>query len=438
MQRPAFCYLEFIIFVRMDGYTIIILVFLVLLAGFFAGIETAFANVNKLSIELKKKQGRATGRILASFNESPGRFLATSLVGLTITVVIYSIMIAGVFQPLWDTLLPQSESSGILPLLMFLEILLASLILLFFGFFIPRAIFRSRPESLLSFFALPISLVAKPLYILGNVLASISEWMLKYLFNVRISETRETFTRVDVEHFIRQSQQHFSENQDLNTELFENALSLAHVKIRGCLIPRKEIESLEISSPISLAKEKFMDTKLSKLIIYENSIDNILGYIHQLDLFKSPADIRAIIHPILAVPETMSAIDLLSKFNKERRSIAWVVDEFGGTAGIVTIEDVLEEIFGEIKDEHDEEEFVEKQIAEKEYIFSGRLELDYLNEKYGLDFPEDESETLSGYVINHHETIPRIKERIIIDDYEFDILNVTDTRIEMVKMKILV
>jgi len=422
----------------MDGYSIIILAFLLLLAGFFAGIETAFANVNKLSIELKKKQGRATGKILASFNENPARFLTTSLIGLSIVIVIYSIMIAGIFQPLWEQLLPKTESASAMPLLMFLEVMLASMLLLFLGFFIPRAIFRSRPESLLSFFALPISVIAKPLYVIGNLFASISEWILKYLFNVRISESREAFIRVDVEHFIKQSQQHFSEGQDLNTELFENALSLAHVKIRGCLIPRKEIEALEMKSPIADARQKFMDTKLSKIIIYEQSIDNILGYIHQLDMFKAPRDINAIIHPILAVPETMSAIDLLSKFNKERKSIAWVVDEFGGTAGIVTIEDVLEEIFGDIKDEHDEEEFVEKQIAEKEYIFAGRLELDYLNERYGFDFPEDESETLSGYIINHHETIPKLKERIIIDDYEFDILNVTDTRIEMVKMKILV
>ncbi|HVI44540.1 MAG TPA: hemolysin family protein [Chitinophaga sp.] len=420
----------------MDGYTIIILVFLVLLAGFFAGIEAAFANVNKLSIELKKKQGRATGKILASLNENPSRFLATSLVGLTITLVVYSILVAGFFEPVWEASSATPESVP-MPVVILLEILLATLIILFLGFFIPRAVFRSRPETLLSFFALPISMVAKPLYIIGNVLVSISEWVLKYLFNVRILENRESFTRVDVEHFIRQSQQHI-ESQELNTELFENALSLAHVKIRGCLIPRKEIEALDIKSPIAEARNKFMDTKLSKIIIYEGSIDNILGYIHQLDMFKSPQDISSIIHPILAVPETMSAIDLLSKFNKERKSIAWVVDEFGGTAGIVTIEDVLEEIFGEIKDEHDVEEFVEKQIAEKEYIFSGRLELDYLNEKYGLDFPEDESETLSGYIINHHETIPKIKERIIIDDYEFDILNVTDTRIEMVKMKILV
>ncbi|CAL1520839.1 hemolysin family protein [Chitinophaga sp. MM2321] len=421
----------------MDGYTISILVFLVLLAGFFVGIEAAFANVNKLSIELKRKQGRSTGRILAGFNENPSRFLATSLVGFTITLVIYSILVAGFFQPIWEASAANTSGAQMQPFVILIEVLLATLVVLFLGFFVPRAIFRSRPEALLSFFALPISFVAKPLYIIGNVLVSISEWMLKYLFNVRILETRESFTRVDVENFIRQSQQHYGENQELNTELFENALSLAHVKIRGCLIPRKEIEALDIKSPITDAGNKFMETKLSKIIIYEGSIDNILGYIHQLDMFKNPQDINHIIHPILAVPETMSAIDLLSKFNKERKSIAWVVDEFGGTAGIVTIEDVLEEIFGEIKDEHDEEEFVEKQIAEKEYIFSGRLELDYLNEKYGLDFPEDESETLSGYIINHHETIPKIKERIIIDDYEFDILNVTDTRIEMVKMKML-
>lgn len=417
----------------MDSYTTLILIFMVLLAGFFAGLETAFANVNKLSIELKKKQGRATGKILASFNESPGRFLATSLLGLTIVLVIYGIMFAGIFQPIWDTVMPPQYQ----PFLLLMEVLAATFIMLLLGFFIPRAVFRSRPEALLSFFALPVSVISKPLYVIGNLLVSVSEWILKYLFNVRIIENRPSFARVDVEHFIRQSQQHFAENQELNTELFENALSLAHVKIRGCLIPRKEIEALEIASPIGDARRKFMETKLSKIIIYESTIDNILGYIHQLDMFKNPQDIPAIIHPIMVVPETMSAIDLLSKFNKERKSIAWVVDEFGGTAGIVTIEDVLEEIFGEIKDEHDVEEFVEKQIAEKEYIFSGRLELDYLNERYGFDFPEDESETLSGYIINHHETIPKLKERIIIDDYEFDVLNVTDTRIEMVKMRIL-
>ncbi|MCK7558228.1 hemolysin family protein [Chitinophaga sedimenti] len=421
----------------MDIYNIVLLVALILLAGFFAGMETAFANLNKLSVELRRKQGRATGKILAGFNENPARILATSLIGLTITTVIYSMAFSGALDLVWAHFIPEDQMAFLSPILLFTEIIAATLLLLFFGFFIPRSIFRSRPEALLGFFALPISLLTKPLYIPGNLFVSISEWILKYLFNVRIADNRSSFARVDVEHYIRQSQQHMGEGRDLNTELFENALSLVHVKIRGCLIPRKEIEALDITAPITDAKKKFMETKLSKIIIYENNIDSILGYVHQLDMFKNPSDIRSVIHPILAVPETMSAIDLLSKFNKERRSIAWVVDEFGGTAGIVTIEDVLEEIFGDIKDEHDVEEFVEKQIAEKEYIFSGRLELDYLNEKYGFDFPEDESETLSGYIITHHETIPKLKERIIIDDYEFDVLNVTDTRIEMVKMKIL-
>ena len=188
-------------------------------------------------------------------------------------------------------------------------------------------------------------------------------------------------------------------------------------------------------SSIEELKKKFVETKLSKLVVFDKNIDQIKGYIHQLDLFKKPAQLQAILHPIPAVPESMSAADLISKFSRERKSIAWVVDEFGGTAGIITMEDVLEELFGEIQDEYDTEEFVEKQIAANEYIFSGRLELDYLEHKYGFEFPGQESETLSGFIIHYHETIPRQKERIIIDDYEFDIISVSDTRIEMVKMK---
>jgi CBS domain containing-hemolysin-like protein len=200
-------------------------------------------------------------------------------------------------------------------------------------------------------------------------------------------------------------------------------------------VPRKEIVGIDSKSTMTEVKKKFIETKLSKLIVYNNDIDHILGYIHQLDLFRNPQDLQTILLPIPAVPESMSATDLISKFTRERKSVAWVVDEFGGTAGIITMEDVLEEIFGEIEDEYDTEEFVEKQISENEFIFSGRLELDYLYEKYDLEFPANESETLSGYIINYHETIPRQKERIIIDNYEFDILNVGDTRIEMVKMK---
>jgi putative hemolysin len=202
-------------------------------------------------------------------------------------------------------------------------------------------------------------------------------------------------------------------------------------------VPRTEIEAVEITDSIEEVKQKFIQTKLSKLVVYEESVDNIIGYIHQLDLFKRPSELRSILLSIPAVPESMSATDLINKFSKERKSIAWVVDEFGGTAGIITLEDVLEEIFGEIQDEYDTEEFVEKQISDSEYIFSGRMELDYLNEKYNFEFPDSESETLSGYIINEHETIPKQKETIIIGDIQFDILNVSDTRIEMVKLKLL-
>ena len=252
-----------------------------------------------------------------------------------------------------------------------------------------------------------------------------------------MKDNDEAFSQVDLEHFFLQTKEQDDDSQDLNKELFENALSLPSVKVRQCLVPRTEVEAVEITDSPEEVKQKFIKTNLSRLIVYEDSIDNILGYIHQLDLFKRPSDIRSILLTIPAVPESMSATDLINKFSKERKSLAWVVDEFGGTAGIITMEDVLEEIFGEIHDEYDIEEFVEKQLSEKEYIFSGRLELDYLNEKYDFEFPDAESETLSGYIINEHETIPKQKETIVIGDIQFDILNVSDTRIDMVKLKLL-
>jgi CBS domain containing-hemolysin-like protein len=418
------------------GHTqIIALVIVLLLAGFFTGIEVAFANANRLTIELKKKQGILSGKILARFIEQPARFIVISLVGMTLMLVLFCLIIDEALRPFWAKVL---DSPMQLPYLrLIIEIVPATLVMLLLGVFLPRALFRARPQSFLVFFAVPVSLFYKLFYPPASLLVGVAEWILKYLFNVRIGDRRQVFNRVDMEHFMRQSQQNVVEAQELNTVLFENALTLAQIKVRECMIPRKEIEALEVNSSIRQATDYFIETKLSKIIIYETNIDNILGYIHQLDMYKEPANIRTVLHPILAVPVTMSAIDLMSRFTQERKSIAWVVDEFGGTAGIVTLEDLLEEIFGEIKDEHDTEEFVEKQIADKEFILSGRLEIDYLNEKYHFDLPEDGSETLSGFIIDHHETIPGLRERIIIDDFEFDILSVTETRIEMVKMRVL-
>jgi CBS domain containing-hemolysin-like protein len=300
-----------------------------------------------------------------------------------------------------------------------------------------RALFRAKNDTLLGFFAPLINFFYGMLFPIATFFVSIAEWILKYLFNVRLYDEKEAFSRVDLEQFIQQTREQSEENPELNTELFEAALSLPNIKIRQCLVPRKEVEAVDISISIDALQQKFIATKLSKMVVYDKNIDNILGYVHQLGLFRKTEDIRSILLPIPAVPESMSAIDLINKFTRDRKSIAWVVDEFGGTAGIITMEDLLEEIFGEIQDEYDVEEFVEKHIADKEYIFSGRLELDYLNQKYNLKLPDSDSETLSGFIINQHETIPKEKERIIIDDFEFEVLTVSETRIEMVKMRIL-
>jgi CBS domain containing-hemolysin-like protein len=309
------------------------------------------------------------------------------------------------------------------------------MLVLVFAEFIPRAIFRARANSILTRLAQLIDMFYQMFYPIAAACITLANWLLKYVFNVRVDEKKEVFGRGDLEHLFHQAKESEEEKQPLNTEFFANALELPRIRIRQSLVPRKEIIGIDIKESIEGLRRLLIETKLSRIVVYEGNIDHIIGYVHQLDMFKHPENIQSVLLPIPAVPESMSATDLINKFTRERKSIAWVVDEFGGTAGIITMEDVLEEIFGEIQDEYDVEEFVEKQIAESEYIFSGRLELDYINEKYGFDFPEDETETLSGFIINYHETIPRQKERIIIADYEFDIMNVSDTRIEMVKIK---
>ena len=414
-------------------YTIIWIVVSLILIGFFAGYEIAFISANRLSIELKKKQGLRSGIILSNFMESPAKFIGTCLIGLNIVLVVYGLLFTSFLKGIaWNPLEVENEY-----LKLVIDTIISTFVVLVFGEFIPKAIFKARNDKLIAFFAPVAQFFHSLLQPLASVFVSIAQWILTYIFNVRVNNKNEAFSKVDLEHFFQQTKDQDEENQELNTELFENALSLPLVKIRQCLVPRTEIEGADIHTSIEALKQQFIKTQLSKLVIYDDSVDSILGYVHQIDLFKRPTTIQEILHPIIAVPESMSATDLINKFTKERKSIAWVVDEFGGTAGIVTMEDVLEEIFGEIRDEYDVEEFVEKQLAADEFIFSGRLELDYLKEKYELDFPENESETLSGYIINKHEAIPKQKATIIVDHYQIDVLTVSDTRIEMVKLKIL-
>jgi CBS domain containing-hemolysin-like protein len=405
-----------------------------LLIGFFAGTEIAFISANKLNIELRKKQGKFSGQILARFMENPSEFIGTSLVGVNVLLVVYGLLAADVTaQVLHHYHIYLSEYPKLI-----IDTFLATVVILIFAEFLPKAVFRAKAETVLTLFSFPMLIMYYIFYPMAKVFVSISEFILKYLFNVRIKENKQVFNRVDLELLVKQNMHsHESESSEVNAELFENALYLVNVRIRKCMVPRNEIEAVDINTSIADVRKKFIDTKLSKIIVYDDNIDTIVGYVHHLDLNRRPAALKEILHTITPVPEAMSAVDLMNRFTKERKSIAWVIDEFGGTAGIVTMEDVLEEIFGDINDEYDEQEHVEKQIAENEYIFSGRLELDYLNEKYGFMFPTDRSETLSGYIITEHETIPKIKERIIIGKYEFDVLLVTDTRIETVKMKLL-
>jgi putative hemolysin len=419
--------------------TLIWIVIAWVMIAFFSGIEVAFMKANKLAIELRKQQGLNSGIILSHFVDQPGQFIGTTLAGFNIFLVIFGLMVGETFLPLWNLLITKIHMPGsyVNAIRLFAETLVASLFILLFGEFIPKALFRAKSNSLLNFFATTMEFLNKLFYPIAGFFASIAQWILKYVFNVRMDERKGIFSGTDLERFLQQTRDTPEDANDLNKNLFEAALALPKVRVRECLVPRKEIEGVEMNLTMEEVRKKFVDTRLSKLVVYEGNLDHVTGYIHQLDLFKSPPFIKTILHPIPAVPESMSATDLINKFTRERKSIAWVVDEFGGTAGIVTMEDLLEEIFGEIRDEYDTEEFEEKKLSNDEFIFSGRLELDYLNKKYGLELPESESETLSGYIINQHETIPRLKDRIIIGDYEFEIVNVSDTRIEMVRMKVL-
>ena len=401
-----------------------------LLIGFFSGYEIGFVSANRLSLELKKKNGSKAGQIIAKFLQAPTQFIGTCLIGLNISLVVFGIL----FEQLLDTYLWNQYHLDSYSILLG-NTVLSTLTILLIGELIPKAIFKARASSMIIRFA-PIAnffhFVFSPL---TKLLVSLAQWVVSVLFQVKVVNKKEAFSKVDLAHFVQQTMEH-PEQQDLNTDLFENALSLPEIKIRECLVPRTEIVGIEVNTSIEELKSIFVETKLSKLIVYDDTLDTIVGYVHQLDLFKKPKNIAAVIHPILLVPESMNAADLINLFSKKRKSIAWVVDEFGGTAGIVTMEDLLEEIFGEIDDEYDEQEFVEKKLSEKDYIFSGRLELDYLTEKYGIDFAAENSETLSGYLIHHHESIPKVRTIIHLTHFDAEILAVSDTRIEKVKIKI--
>lgn len=406
------------------------------LMAFFSGLEIAFISVNKLSVELKKKQGDYTGKVWTSFMEKPLVFVSTTLLVANILLVVYSILWAHVMQHVWMYWRVENVYLQVA-----LTVIAATVCLLpVEGFF--KAVFHIKGNVILGsyFITYVVSFIYSLFSSVALSLVKASEWILKFILNIKLSKKQEIFSKVDLKLFFQQMDSSIKTGKtEINNEIFSNILKLSETRIRNCMIPRKEIVAVEKSSSIAIIKNVFVETKLSKLVVYDHTIDNIQGYVHQLDLFKNPDNIESVLLPIPIVPESMNAAELIKKFSHERKSIGWVIDEFGGTSGIVTMEDLLEEIFGEINDEYDVgEELVDQQIAPNEFIFSGRLRLGYLSQKYELKFDTDEEvETLSGFIINRHESIPSQKARIIIDNYQFDILTVSDTRIETVKLRVL-
>lgn len=403
----------------------------------FAGIEVGFVSLNRITVELRKKQKSASAQKLSAYLDEPSRFIGAMLTGLIVFLTFYGLLVDQFLEPVWSTIsIYLSEELN--PLLLLIRILFdhfiaASLILICYFFF--RAVFRSKADTLMFFLTPVIGFFYKWLDPIARRLVNMAEWLLKNLLSVKIRKTRKNFSRLELEHFIQIREDQESANGEINKELFEAALSLPYVKIRQCLIPRKEIEAVSKEATIEELKHKFTETRLSRLVVYQGDIDHIIGYVHQIALFRNPESIEQAMLPISAVPESMSATDLMNRFIRERKSMAWVVDEFGGTAGIITMEDLLEELFGEIRDEYDTEELIEREIRNGQYEFSGRLEIDQLNEKYGFRLNSGESETLSGYIIQHHESIPHVKEHVIIGEYDFEVLEVTDNKIILVRMQ---
>ena len=426
--------------------SLIAIIVSVLLIGFFSGVEIAFISSNKLSFELYKKQGKYAGKIWGEYAENRTRFIGTILVIVIVLLVVFGLLISDMLSPLWHLLevrLIPSLKKYVNIIKLIFEVSASTFIILFSILFF-KSFFRAKNKTVLNigFVAYIVQFFYSIFSPVASLFEKIAEWILEYVFNIKVSNKKEENYKTDLENFVQQTKivtQEESPSSELNKEMFENALSLGEVKLRECLVPRKEIMGINKNSSTEELKNLFVETRLSRLVVFDNNIDNITGYVHQLDLFKNPSTIEQILLPIPTVPETMSATDLMAKFSKERKSIAWVIDEFGGTAGIVTMEDLLEEIFGDIKDEHDDaEEFVDKQLAINEYLLSGRVELDYITEKYGIEFPDDETaETLSGFIVQHNEDIPKEKQQIIIGNYEFDILSMSDTKIETVKLKVL-
>lgn len=414
-----------------------IILITMIFSAFFSGLEIAFVTSNKLKTELDKNKGSLSARIISNFQKAPSDFIATMLMGNSISLVIYGIVMGNILHPFLIKLLPESITSEFS--IMITQTLISTLLILVTAEFLPKILFRTNPNYILNIFAVPVFLIHYLLYPLTFITIFIAELLLRVLFGIKIVDQKHVFGSVDLDNYVKEFFPDARSEEELEHEIqiFQNAMDFPAVKLRECMVPRPEIVAIEHSEDISSLKNKFIETGLTKILVYKDSVDNITGYAHSYDMFRQPLTIQSIMRPVSFVPETMPASGLLTLFIQQRRSLAIVVDEFGGTAGMITMEDVIEEIFGEIRDEFDVDDLIEKQINENEFIFSGRLEIDYINENYRINLPEaEEYETLAGLIMHHHQSIPAKNEKITVGEFVFTIHLVSKTRIDQVHVRI--
>jgi len=404
----------------------LIILFLVL-SALFSGSEIAFISANKLGIEVRRNSGGRRGRILASFYDDPKGFISSMLVGNNIALVVFTTLMTTLLSGIFISWI----GDGLMLLL--INTLVVTAVVLLFGEFLPKTLFRLYSGELLYYLAYPLVFFTWLLKIPTWLVSGISEIFIKKILRAEIDAEDYRISRLDLEQYVEDTV--LDEDERLEKELFINALNLKQVKVRECMIPRTEIVAMDVTDTIEELKDQFLETRHSRIIIYDGDLDKIIGYVHHQQLIKKPKSIRKALLDIPIVPETMSVQDLLSAFIKDSTSIACVVDEYGGISGLVTMEDLQEEIFGEIEDEHDQEDHVDMQISDQEYLFSGRLEIDYLNEKYDhIHFPEGDYHTLSGYLVMTSGEIPEQGSVIQMTPYEFILELVSDTKIETVRV----
>ncbi|GAB3542319.1 hemolysin family protein [Pontibacter brevis] len=419
-----------------DPSQIIILIIALLFSAFFSGIEMAFMAANKIQIELNEKNGVLSGRILSFLLRRPARLMGTTLIGNTLALVLYGLAIASVLNQLFSMYLPDTMQFSFLVLL--LQIVVASVVVLLTAEFLPRSLFAVNPNRMLQVLAVPILLVYYLLYPVVFLVVGLSKWVAEKFFRIEFSEEKPVFGFTDLNAFIKNHLYHPEQEDapEVDPLIFHNVLDFKTVKVRECMVPRTEIKAVDVESTVEELGQAFVKTGHSKILIYEDSIDNIIGYCHQLAMFKQPRTISEILGPVSMVPESMLASELFVKFVSEHRSVAVVVDEFGGTSGIVTVEDVIEEIFGEIEDEYDvSQRLLEQVLPEKGiYFLSGRHEIDYLNGKYNLALPEGDYETLGGLILSVFGEIPLPGDEVVVPPFTIRVLTMDENRIDAVKL----